>query len=127
MTRIFHWLVPGVLMYKGARRVGLLRCKAIGILKRLRVEQMGVETVHVDCGCRIALTCGIWDRERCPQMEINTWSVQIACLVVVEDGVRAPRCRSELVGVVVRKRSEGERIGIKYRGCKSPLVGLAKA
>ena len=60
-------------------------------------------------------------------METNAWSVQVPCLVVVEDGVCASRCRSEIVGVVICKGSKGEGIGIKYRGCESPLIGLAEA
>ena len=60
-------------------------------------------------------------------METNAWSVQVPCLVVVEDGVCAPRCRSEIVGMVICKGSKGEGIGIKYRGRESPLIGLGKA
>lgn len=86
-----------------------------------------METVHVYCGCCIALGCGIRDRERCPQLESNTWGVQVTCLIVVEDSVRASRSRTEIIGVVVCEGSKGEGIGIKDGWSKSPMVRLAKA
>ena len=87
---------------------------------------MGVEAVHVYRGCCVALACGIWDRKRCPQLKSHTWGMQVTCLIVVEDIVRAFRGGTEIAGLLVRKGSEGEGVGIKNGGGKSPLVGLAK-
>ena len=86
-----------------------------------------METVHVYCGCSIALACGIWDRERCSQLKPHTWSVQVTRLIVVEDSVRASRGRTEIARVLVCEGSKGEGIGIKDGWSESPMVGLAKA
>lgn len=86
-----------------------------------------METVHVYCGCCVALTSRIRDGKRRPQLKSHTWSVQVTCLVVGEGSVRASGCRAKLIGVMGCKRSKGEGIGIKYGWSKSPLVRLPKA
>lgn len=86
-----------------------------------------MESVYVYCGCCIALACRVRNRKRRPQLESHTRSVQVTCLMVVEDSVRASRSRSEFTGVVVRIGSKGEGIGIKDGWSKSPMVRLAKA
>ena len=86
-----------------------------------------MEAVHVDCGLFITLTCGIRDRERRPQLESHTWSVQVTCLIVVEDIMRASGGRIKIVGMVICEGSKGERIGIKHGWSESPVVVLAKA
>lgn len=53
--------------------------------------------------------------------------MQVTCLIVVEDIVRAFRGGTEIAGLLVREGSEGEGVGIKNGGSKSPLVGLAEA
>ena len=59
-------------------------------------------------------------------MKPHTWGMQVTCLIVVEDIVRAFRGGTEIAGLLVREGREGEGVGIKNRGGKSPLVGLAK-
>ena len=53
--------------------------------------------------------------------------MQVTCLIVVEDIVRAFWGGTEIAGLLVREGSEGEGVGIKNGGSKSPLVGLAEA
>ena len=86
-----------------------------------------METMYVYCGCCIALACGVRNGERRPQLEFHTRSVQVTCLMVVEDSVRASGSRSEITGVVVRIGSKGEGIGIKDGWSEPPMVRLAKA
>lgn len=86
-----------------------------------------METVHVYCGCCIALSRAIRDRERSPQLEPHPWSVQVTCLIVVEDIVRDARSRSEVAGVVICKGSECKGIGIEDGRCEPPVIGLGKA
>ena len=86
-----------------------------------------METVHIYCVCCIALGCGIRDRERRPQLESHTRSVQVTCLVVVKHSVRASGSRTKITGLVVCEGSKGEGIGIKDGRSESPMVRLAKA
>lgn len=85
-----------------------------------------METVHIYCGCCIALVCGIRDREGRPQLKSHTGSVQVTCLVVVEDSVGASGSRTEITGLVVCEGSKGEGVGIKDGWSESPMVRLAK-
>lgn len=85
-----------------------------------------MEAVHVHCGCCIALACGILDRERRPQLEPHTWSVQVTCLVVVEDRIRASGSRTKIAGLMICEGSEGEGVGIKDGWSKSPMIRLAE-